>query len=417
MTDSLILRLGFALAIGLIVGIERGWRERDAPAGSRTAGVRTYGLSGLLGGIFAALAQAVGGPLLLAVGFLGFAVVFAWFKVREAQADESFSVTGVVAALVVFGLGALAVAGDPKAAAAAGVTTAGLLALREPLHGFLERLTWRELRSALLLAAMTVIVLPNLPNTTIDPWGGVNPREIWFFTVLTAGISYTGYVAMKVAGPARGVLLSALAGALVSSTAVTLAFARRAAAGEPAGLLAAGASLASLVSVLLVVAIVLVVRPSLLPHFAAPALVGGAVFGAAALILLRRSGEAKSFDSGVGNPFELGPLLLFAGAFAGVALLSAWATQHFGSGGIYVTSRVFGVMDVDVATLTAARLAGTSIPLPIAAQAILLAIAVNAVMRVVYAGVAGPVSYALRFAAVTLAAIILGGVMAIAITM
>jgi uncharacterized membrane protein (DUF4010 family) len=163
MTDSLILRLGFALAIGLIVGIERGWRERDAPAGSRTAGVRTYGLSGLFGGVFAALAQAAGAPLLLAVGFLGFAAVFAWFKHREAQADESFSVTGVVAALVVFALGALAVAGDPKAAAA-GVATAGLLALRDPLHGFLAHLTWRELHSALLLAAMTVIVLPNLPT-------------------------------------------------------------------------------------------------------------------------------------------------------------------------------------------------------------------------------------------------------------
>lgn len=416
MTDSLILRLGFALAIGLIVGIERGWRERDAPAGSRTAGVRTYGLSGLLGGVFAALAQAAETPLLLAIGFLGFAAVFAWFKVREEEADESFSVTGVVAALIVFGLGALAVAGDPKAAAAAGVATAGLLALRDPLHGLLEHLTWQELRSALLLAAMTVIVLPNLPNTTIDPWGGVNPREIWFFTVLTAGISYAGYVAVKVAGPARGVLVSALAGALVSSTAVTLAFARRAAAGELAGLLAAGASLASLVSVLRVVTIVVIVRPSLVPHFAVPALVGGAAFGVGALFLLRQPGETKVSDSRIGNPFDLGPLLLFAGAFAGVALLSAWATQHFGSGGIYVTSGVFGVMDVDVATLTAARLAGTSIPLPVAAQAILLAIAVNAVMRVVFAGVAGPAPYALRFAAVTLAAIILGALGVVATT-
>jgi uncharacterized membrane protein (DUF4010 family) len=242
----------------------------------------------------------------------------------------------------------------------------------------------------------------------------VNPREIWFFTVLTAGISYAGYVAVKVAGPARGVLLSALAGALVSSTAITLAFARRAAAGEPAGLLAAGASLASFVSVLRVVAIVVVVRPSLVLHFAVPALVGGALFRAGALILLRPSGEAKTSVSSVDNPFELGPLLLFAGAFAGVALLSAWATQHFGSGGIYVTSGVFGVMDVDVATLTAARLAGTSIPLPTAARAILLAIAVNAVMRVVYAGIAGPISYALRFAAVTLAALMLSGLTMIA---
>jgi uncharacterized membrane protein (DUF4010 family) len=160
-----------------------------------------------------------------------------------------------------------------------------------------------------------------------------------------------------------------------------------------------------------------IVRPSLVSHFAVPALVGGATFGAGALILLRQPGEAKTSDPDIGNPFDLGPLLLFAGAFAGVALLSAWATQHFGSGGIYVTSGVFGVMDVDVATLTAARLAGTSIPLPVAARAILLAIAVNAVMRVVYAGVAGPVPYALRFATVTLAAFILGGIMVMATAM
>jgi uncharacterized membrane protein (DUF4010 family) len=359
------------------------------------------------------VAQAIGAPLLLAAAFVAFAAVFSWFKLREAQVDESFSVTGVVAALVVFALGALAVAGDPQAAAAAGVATAGLLALRDPLHGFLARLTWRELRSALLLAAMTIIVLPNLPNTTVDPWGGVNLREIWFFTVLTAGISYAGYVAVKIAGPARGVLLGGLAGALVSSTAVTLAFARRAAAGEPAGLLAAGASLASLVSVLRVVAIVLIVRPGLVLALAVPVLAGGAVFGTGALLLLRRSDDTKTSETGVGNPFELGPLLLFATAFAVVALLSAWATQQFGSGGIYLTSGLFGVMDVDVATLTAARLAGASISIATAAQAILLAVAVNAVMRVVYAGIAGPIAYSLRFAAVTLAALAAGGLAAL----
>lgn len=154
-----------------------------------------------------------------------------------------------------------------------------------------------------------------------------------------------------------------------------------------------------------VVTIVVIVRPSLVPHFAVPALVGGAAFGAGALLLLRRPGETKMPNPKIGNPFDLGPLLLFAG----IALLSAWATQHFGSGGIHVTSGVFGVMDVDVATLTAARLAGTSIPLPVAARARLLAIAVNAVMRVVCAGVAGPAPYAFGFAAVILAAIILGG--------
>ena len=108
--DTLIARLGLALAIGLLVGLERGWRERDAPEGSRTAGIRTYGISGLLGGASAALADALDDVSVLVASFLGFAVVFAWFKAREASHDEDFSVTGVFAGLGVFLLGALAVA-------------------------------------------------------------------------------------------------------------------------------------------------------------------------------------------------------------------------------------------------------------------------------------------------------------------
>ena len=105
--DPLIARLGLALLIGLLVGLERGWQERDAPDRSRTAGIRTYGISGLLGGIVAALADAVDATSVLAAGFLGFAAVFAWYKSREARHDDDFSVTGVVAGLGVVALGAL----------------------------------------------------------------------------------------------------------------------------------------------------------------------------------------------------------------------------------------------------------------------------------------------------------------------
>lgn len=112
--DSLIPRLGLALAIGLLVGLERGWRERDAPDRSRTAGIRTYGISGLLGGLFAALGDAVGSITILTAGFVVFTAVFAWFKLREAAHDDDFSVTGVVAGMAVFALGALAVTGDRK---------------------------------------------------------------------------------------------------------------------------------------------------------------------------------------------------------------------------------------------------------------------------------------------------------------
>jgi hypothetical protein len=106
-----LFRLGLSLAIGLLVGVERHWREREAQPGSRTAGLRTFGLTGLLGGIagLMALTSPFGGglPGALLIGsiYLGLASALIIFKLREAIEDETTSVTTVVAALVVFALG------------------------------------------------------------------------------------------------------------------------------------------------------------------------------------------------------------------------------------------------------------------------------------------------------------------------
>jgi uncharacterized membrane protein (DUF4010 family) len=408
MLDNLIVRLGLSLVIGLLVGLERGWRERDMPAGSRTAGIRTYGLSGLLGGVLAALAEALGSGIVFALGFVGFAGVFAWFKWHEAEQAETFSVTGVVAALAVFGLGGLAVSGDYRAAAAGGVALAGVLASREVLHGLLKRISWIELRSALLLAGMTAIVLPLMPNRTIDPWGGLNPWEIWFFTVLTAAISYAGYVAVRILGPGKGVLVSGLAGALVSSTAVTVAFARRASAGEPVRPLAGGAVLAGMVSVFRVLTLVTIVKPELALALAAPILSAGVVFGLLGAAMLRGVANAGPMETRLGNPFDLGPLLIFAASFAIVATASAALTSHYGAGSAIVTSGVSGVLDVDVAALTAARLTGGTIPIATAAAAVLFAVAANLLAKVAAAFAIGPIGYSIRLLGATAAAILAG---------
>src|SRR5262249_61436830 len=115
--------------------------------------------------------------------------------------------------------------------AAAAVAAAGILATREAIHGLVEKITWPELRSGLVLLAMTCIALPILKDDPIGPFGGVNPREVWIIAILLAGISFLGYLAVKVLGVSRGVLLAAAAGGLVSSTAGTLTNARPAPAG------------------------------------------------------------------------------------------------------------------------------------------------------------------------------------------
>jgi len=203
-------------------------------------------------------------------------------------------------------------AGDYRAAAAGGAALAGIPASREVLHQALKRLSWVELRSALLLAAMTAIVLPLLPNRPIDPWNGFNPWEVWFFMVLTATISYVGYLAARMLGPARGFLVSGVLGALVSSMAVTIAFARTANSGGNSLLLAGAASLAALVSLLRVLSIVLILQASLLTMMAPPVLAAAMAFGVCGLLMIARVADRTQSIDTVRNPFELTPLLIFA---------------------------------------------------------------------------------------------------------
>ncbi|MBW0157491.1 MgtC/SapB family protein [Sedimentimonas flavescens] len=408
MTDT-ILRLAVALAIGLLVGLERGWRERDQPEGSRTAGLRTFGIFGLLGGIFAAISAAMDAPIVLAAAYLGFALLFGAFQYHEAAHEDTFSATGLMAGLGVFGLGALAVVGDYQVAAAAGAALTAVLASREWLHAVLRKLSWVELRSAVVLAVMTVIVLPMLPNRTIDPWGGLNPWEIWFFTVLIATISFAGYIAVQMLGPRRGLLLSGLAGAVVSSTAVTVALARMARANPYPRRLAGTAALAATVSLLRVSIIVGFLAPQIavqiLPGTLAAALVMALLGGLA----LSQDGTSSVEQGDIRNPFELRALLAFAGFFALVSMANAAVVDWFGEISLLATSALSGMFDVDVAVLGAVRLNGGPIGTDLIATAILIALSSNAFGRLFLAAMAGPRKFWVPLAGATLVALLAGG--------
>ena len=218
--QELLSRLAVALGIGLLIGLERGWRRREASPGSRAAGIRTFAISGLLGGLIAALAQALSsqalggavGGIVLGFGFAAYAAVITVFSRDENRAVGIFSATTAIAGMLTFALGAYALLGDLRIAAGAAVAAAGLLAFREELHGWVEKITWPELRSGLVLLAMTFIGLPIVPDDAVGPFGGVNPREVWIIAIVLAGVSFLGYAAVKYFGARRGLLLAAAAG-------------------------------------------------------------------------------------------------------------------------------------------------------------------------------------------------------------
>lgn len=402
--DTLIARLGIALSIGLLVGLERGWQERRAPAGSRTAGMRTFGISGLLGGVLAAVAASLHYPMVFPIGFLGFAVTLGVFKLREAQSDSDYSVTTVMAGLGVFALGGLAVAGDAQAAAAGGAALAATLASRDVLHGFLKRLTWVELRSAMMLAVMTAVILPILPDETIDPWGGLNPRKVWLFTVLTASLSFLGYIAVRMFGARKGFVLSAIAGSLVSSTAVTMVLARTAKLSVDPLPLAGAAALGAAVSITRVIGLILLIDPTAIILVGPAAATAAVIFSACGFAMFYWPQNKPFADVPASNPFEIGPLLIFATIFAVAGITSAVLVSQFGSSGLLATTALTGTVDVDVAVLTALQMGRDVLPLDVIAKAILAALATNALCRAGIAAVLAPASFSLPLAAITLIA-------------
>ncbi|MGC1861159.1 MAG: MgtC/SapB family protein, partial [Methylocystis sp.] len=147
-TVELFQRLSVALAIGLLIGLERGWQAREDREGERSAGLRTHALASLLGAVWGAISNqtGIGGAVALGIAFFIFSAAIILFRYRETSHDGTFGATTVMAAMLAFALGALAVVGDMQAAIAAGVAATGLLALKSSLHGWMRRLTWPELR-------------------------------------------------------------------------------------------------------------------------------------------------------------------------------------------------------------------------------------------------------------------------------
>ncbi|MBN9024833.1 MgtC/SapB family protein [Kaistia sp. MMO-174] len=384
-------RLAVAAAIGLTVGVERHWREREAASGQRTAGIRTFALIGMLGGAAGLIEAALpaGGPpgLVVASIFLAFAGIFAFYKWREEQAESDFSVTTVVAAMLTYLFGVLAVVGDLRLAAAGAVGLTAILASREPLHRFIEQLSWVELRSAIILLAMSFVILPLLPEAPYGPFGGVSLRSVWSLAILLAAISYVGYVAVRLFGAGRGELAAGAAGGLVSSTAVTLDNARRVAAGGDADRLAAGAAAAGCVSYLRSAVLAVGLAPALAGFLLPPLLLGALVMASAALWLVRGRLASAHELGRLDNPFELAGVLKVVLFLTAIGFAVRAASSVFGSAGIVSVSALAGIGDVDAAIVTVAKL--PNLDTGIAALAIALTVAVNTIAKAVYALVVG----------------------------
>lgn len=382
--------LGVALGAGALIGVERQQAHGHEPDPGEFGGIRTFPLIALLGGV-GAVAIPVAGLWLLGLLLVALGALLTVSYVHSTSTGD-FGMSTEVAALLTFALGAVAAMPEvlPIAtqryllvAAGAGVVMV-LLALKRPLHGFSAKVSTDDIYATGKFVILALVVLPILPNRTFGPLDVLNPFKIGLMIVLVAGISFAGYVATRMIGNRRGILVAGLVGGLASSTAVTLTFSGRAKQ-EPRIAAACTVAIVAACSTMFarVLAVVGVVDPRLLSSLAWPLGAMAVVGFAAALLLLKRegAGSGASEEVPLKNPFELGQAVKFGLIYAVVLLVAKAGQTYLGTGGIYASAVLAGLTDVDAITLSLVDLHLGGLATTTAATGIALASITNTIVK------------------------------------
>lgn len=381
-----------ALAIGLLVGIERGWSERDQDEGDRVAGIRTFSIIGLLGGIWAIMADIMN-EWVLAVAFLAVSALSIAAYIADVRRDNDVGATTAFTMMLTFALSAWAVIGQPVLALAVTVLVITLLGYKPVLHRWLRVLEEKEIYAGIKLLVISVALLPFLPNQGYGPYDALNPYWVWWMVVLISGISFVGYFAIKLSGDRKGTFLTAVTGGLASSTAVTFSLAQFARVNKTKLFFMGGVLVASSIMFVRVGIEVFVVNKALLSQLWLPLglmfigiLIGGYWF------LIKGGADEDSNDQQIElkNPFQLGLAIRFGLLLALILLLSEAAKEWFGDEGIYVLSVVSGLMDVDAITVSLSRMALNDLRTEAASLGIVLASATNTLVKgFIFAAIVG----------------------------
>ena len=359
------LRVGSGLAIGALVGLERGFKLRTQKEGRRVAGVRTFSLLGLASGIAGLISatQPITAAIIVLAQLAYLAIAYAPRLKAKGDATSPVAAAATVATAFLAGTGAVGLG------IAAGAVIVLILALRSELHQFIDRLDEKDVKALARFAVIALAVLPFLPDENFGPYDAWNASKLWWIVILVTGFSFAGYIANRLFGARHGTIATALIGGAYSSTAVTQSLAQRLGSGEGGGAEPAGIALASAVMYVRVVLLVAVLATRLTVPFAiviAPALVVAWLAG----WWLFRSAPHQEGPSPPGNPIALVPALTFLVFLAAAAVAARWAETQFGAEGIAVLLLIMGTLDVDAAIVTAGNLPPEAIGAQLAALAL-----------------------------------------------
>mgnify|MGYP001171562546 CR=1 FL=1 len=397
-----------SILIGALIGTER---ERDLLEKKKrgVAGLRTFILITLLGTLSAHLAAEFGRTFMVAA-FASFVLMVTVGYAASATNLGRLDFTSEVAAVVAFILGVLCY--SPKTvmlAIALAILETMILAVKKTAHRYVEIIREDELLDTLKMGTIALVILPLLPNETLDPFGVLNPRNIWLMVVLVSLIGYVGYVMIRIFGTDKGLSITGALGGLVSSTAVATTMAAEAKAHReviPSAVFAT--TIASCTMFPRILLEVFVVNRQLFFSLLIP-LASMTVVGVLMALTLHKERETIETSVNLSDPFRLSPALKFGAFFAVVLLVSKVASIYFGEAGTYVASLVAGLADVDAITLSLATLAKTpAMDGGVAAAGITLAAMTNTLVKLLITFILGSREFGSRVAMIFLPMIAVG---------
>lgn len=377
METILIQHFLIALALGAFIGLEREYALRKE-RGHKFAGIRTFPLITLFGALAAYFGEIISiWVLILGMVLLGLLIGIAYFKVTDRKHSGA---TSEIAALLAFFIGVLSYYGELSFAIILTIIIAVILYSRSMLHHFARHMSEKELSGALKFAVIAFIILPLLPDQNYGPYGLFNPHFIWLMVVFISGIGFVGYALMKWFGE-RGIVLSAMLGGVVSSTATTISFAQRSVKEKKIyRTLVLGILLANGVMFLRVLIEVFVINRTLFTVIFLPLLLLILLTLLFSYLLWKRSAQAQGKIE-LGTPLALKPAIQFGVIFAFILAMVKLAHIYLATEGVYVVSFLSGFADVDAITLSLSQLAKGELSSVIASNAILIAVITNTAVK------------------------------------
>ena len=341
--DVVAAKLALSLGVGLLIGLEREWAQKEA-------GVRSFAITALLG-TFCAIA----GTWTIVVAYATLGLLMLLMNLQSFAKRETLEITTSVSLLVTLTLGVLVGQGHYFTATSGAIVITLLLSFKAGFSAFTGTLQLEEIRAAVLIGLLSFVIYPLMPNRTVDPWHLLNPQQAWAIVVVIAGLGFFNYVMLRLFG-ARGVYYAAFLGGLVNSTAAAAELSEAFAKFDDEPLPAAALLLTSAAMFVRNLAIVSIFAPISLTSAAPP--LGAMALSAVPVVWWGWRNDTLAGKSlTLSSPLSLLRVLRFATIFTAMSCIAALGERYLGNAGFLVLSAVGGLVSSASMTATAAALA------------------------------------------------------------